>query len=68
MSSTSDIQPFLTKEQRYVAVAVDMAVAVDKAEVFVGNGVSCHFFSPCIYIMGNQCKVFLMAHTCFLVF
>ena len=68
VSSTSDIQPFLTKEQRYVAVAVDMAVAVDKAEVFVGNGVSCHFFSPCIYIMGTQCKVFLMAHTCFLVF
>ena len=46
VSSTPDIDPFLNKEQRYVDVGVDMALAVDKAEVFVGNGVSvfCFFF------------------------
>jgi len=40
VSSTSDVEPFLSKEQRYVGVGVDMALAVDKAEVFVGNGFS----------------------------
>lgn len=43
VSSTSDIGRFLNKEQRYVDVVVDMALAVDKAEVFVGNGVSFFF-------------------------
>ncbi|KAF8801778.1 hypothetical protein BYT27DRAFT_7114216 [Phlegmacium glaucopus] len=40
VSSTPDIDSFLNPEQRLVNVAVDMALAVDKAEVFVGNGFS----------------------------
>ena len=40
VSSTSDVQPFLSQEQHCVGVGVDMALAIDKAEVFVGNGVS----------------------------
>ncbi|KAF8147861.1 hypothetical protein B0H34DRAFT_277178 [Crassisporium funariophilum] len=39
-SSATDTRPFLTREESYVDVSVDMALAVDRAEVFVGNGFS----------------------------
>ena len=48
VSSTPDLDPFLNKEQRYVDVGVDMALAVDKAEVFVGNGVSVSSLFFCV--------------------
>ena len=37
--TTLDILPSLTREQFHVSAAIDMAIA-EKAEVFVGNGVS----------------------------
>jgi hypothetical protein len=43
LKSSLDVR--LDGEQGYVAMAVDMAIA-EKAEVFVGNGVSLFFFSP----------------------
>lgn len=42
MTSSVDVGRVLDKEQEYVGMAVDMAIA-EKAEVFVGNGVSCFF-------------------------
>jgi len=41
LKSSLDVR--LDGEQNYVAMAVDMAIA-EKAEVFVGNGVSASFF------------------------
>ncbi|PPQ70452.1 hypothetical protein CVT24_013273 [Panaeolus cyanescens] len=38
--STADIEGDLTKREKGVGVGVDMALAVEKAEVFVGNGFS----------------------------
>lgn len=43
MVSSADIEKRLDAEQKWVGMAVDMAVA-EKAEVFLGNGVS---FLPC---------------------
>ena len=34
------VRLFLSQEQHCVGVGIDMALAIDKAEVFVGNGVS----------------------------
>lgn len=52
LKSSLDIQ--VDREQKYVAMAIDMAIA-ERAEVFVGNGVRIHFFksysvSPLIFL------------------
>lgn len=65
VSSTPDIDPFLSKEQRYVDVGVDMALAIDKAEVFVGNGVSFFFFFPQFFFTQVSLILFFFVCVCF---
>ena len=48
MSSTFDVEPFLSQEQQCVGVGVDMALAIDKAEIFCWErGEFFSFLLPC---------------------
>lgn len=65
VKSSLDVQ--LDREQKYVSMAIDMAIA-ERAEVFVGNGVSHHSFHPPLTRLTASSlasfRVFLLISSC----
>ena len=47
----SSLDLAVDREQKYVEMAIDMAIA-ERAEVFIGNGVRSHFFSLLLFCEG----------------